>query len=81
MIALLAAFLGWHALRLRIDPGVESMIPVGGGDLEGLRTLHALFGSDEVIVLALHSDHLFSRESLARLDRLTRRGSRFPRPP
>jgi len=78
MIALLAAFLGWHALRLRIDPGVESMIPVGGDDLEGLRTLHALFGSDEVIVLALHSDHLFSRESLARLDRLTRRVAELP---
>jgi len=35
MIALLAAFLGWHALRLRIDPGVESMIPVGGDDPRG----------------------------------------------
>ena len=78
VIALLAAFLGWHALRLRIDPGVESMIPVGGGDLEGLRALHALFGSDEVVVLALHSDRLFSRESLARLDRLTRRVAKLP---
>src|SRR5215470_12189671 len=78
VIALLTAFLGWHALALRIDPGVESMIPVGGSDLEGLRTLQALFGSDEVVVLAFHSDSLFSRESLARLDRLTRRVAELP---
>jgi hypothetical protein len=77
-IAVLTAFLGWHALELPIDPGVESMIPVGGGDLEGLRTLHARFGSDEVVVLALHSDTLFSRESLARIDRLTRRVAELP---
>jgi len=62
---------GLMTQRLSIDPGVESMIPVGGGDLAGLRTLHARFGSDEVVVLALHSDTLFSRESLERLDRLT----------
>jgi uncharacterized protein len=78
VIALLTAFLGWHALRLSIDPGVESMIPVGGGDLAGLRTLHALFGSDEVVVLALHSDTLFSREALERVDRLTRRVAELP---
>jgi len=77
VIALLTMFLGWHASALRIDPGVESMIPVGA-DLEGLRELHALFGSDEVIVLALHSDKLFSLESLRRLDRLTRRVATFP---
>ena len=78
VIVLLTAFLGWHALALRIDPGVESMIPVGGGDFEGLRRLHALFGSDEVVVLAFHSNMLFSRESLARLDRLTRRVAEIP---
>jgi uncharacterized protein len=77
-IALLTGFLGWSALGLRTDPGVESMIPSGPGDLDRLRAFDALFGSDEVIVLALHSDHLFSRDSLERLDRLARRVAALP---
>src|SRR5215813_1410196 len=73
VIALLTALFAWSALGLRTDPGVESMIPSGPGELDRLRAFQALFGSDEVIVLALHSDHLFSRASLERIDRLTRR--------
>src|SRR5262245_63815909 len=54
------------------------MIPTGRADLEALRTFHARFGSDEVVVLALHSDRLFSRESLERIDRLTQRVMALP---
>jgi len=68
LIALLTVALGWRALTLRIDPGVQSMIPTGRGDLEALRTFHARFGSDEVVVIALHSDRLSSRESLERIE-------------
>ena len=78
VIVLVTAFLGWSALGLRTDPGVESMIPSGPGDLDRLRAFEARFGSDEVIVLALHSDHLFSRDSLERLDQLTRRVAALP---
>src|SRR5262245_42013002 len=78
LIALVTLVLGWRALTLRIDPGVESMIPKGRGDLDALRTFHARFGSDEVVVLALHSDRLFSRESLERIDRLTERVKALP---
>lgn len=78
LIALLTVALGWRALTLRIDPGVQSMIPTGRGDLEALRTFHARFGSDEVVVIALHSDRLFSRESLGRIDRLTQRVKALP---
>jgi len=49
VIALLTALLGGSALSLRTDPGVESMIPSGPGDLDRLRAFQALFGSDEEI--------------------------------
>jgi len=78
LVGLLTALLGWSALALRIDPGVESMIPSGPGDLDRLRAFHAAFGSDEVVLLALHSDQLFSREALEGLDRLTRRVAALP---
>src|SRR5262245_35742823 len=78
LVALISVSLGSSALALRVDPGVESMIPHGPGDLEQLQTFHALFGADEVIVLALHSDQLFSRDSLARLHQLTERVASLP---
>jgi predicted RND superfamily exporter protein len=77
-IGAVTAVLGWSALTLRIDPGVESMIPSGPGDLARLQAFQARFGSDEIVVLAFHSDRLFSRESLDRLDQLTRRVAALP---
>jgi len=77
-IAAVTVLLGWAALTLRIDPGVESMIPSGPGDLDRLHHFRSLFGSDEIVVVAFHSDDLFSRGSLERLDRLTRRVAALP---
>src|SRR4029077_8008085 len=78
IVGAVTAVLGWSALTLRIDPGVESMIPSGPGDLARLQAFQARFGSDEIVVLASRSDRLFSRESLDRLDRLTRRVAALP---
>ncbi len=77
-LGVVTALLGWSALTLRIDPGMESMIPSGPGDLARLQAFQARFGSDEIVVLAFHSDRLFSRESLDRLDQLTRRVAELP---
>jgi hypothetical protein len=54
------------------------MIPLAGGELERLRTFQTAFGSDEVVVLALHSDRLFARETLERVDQLTQRVAALP---
>ena len=78
LVGVLTGVLGWSALRLPIDPGVASMIPSGPGDLEQLRAFQESFGSDEIVVLALHSDRLFSRDTLARLDALTQRVAGLP---
>src|ERR1700752_2981017 len=77
-LGVVTAVLGWSAVTLRIDPGVEAMIPSGPGDLARLRAFQARFGSDEVVVVAFHSDRLFSRETLDRLDQLTQRIARLP---
>jgi hypothetical protein len=36
------------------------MIPSGPGDLARLQAFQSRFGSDEIVVLAFHSDRLFS---------------------
>jgi uncharacterized protein len=78
VIAAVTVLLAWAALTLRIDPGVESMIPSGPGDLDRLHRFQTLFGSDEIVVVAFHSDRLFTSESLDRLDQLTRRAAALP---
>jgi predicted RND superfamily exporter protein len=77
-LAVVTVLLGWAALTLRIDAGVQSMIPSGPGDLDRLNAFQSLFGSDEIVVVAFHSDRLFSRESLERLDQLTRQVAGLP---
>jgi uncharacterized protein len=78
LVAVASALSLWAALGLRVDPGVEALIPSGPGDLDRLRQLHALFGSDEVVVVAFHAEHGFSDTSLAHLDRLTRQIAALP---
>jgi predicted RND superfamily exporter protein len=78
VVATVTVLLGCAALTLRIDPGVESMIPSGPGDLDRLKVFQALFGSDEIVLVAFHSDRLFSSESLDRLDQVTRRIAALP---
>jgi predicted RND superfamily exporter protein len=78
LVALLTGLLGWEAWHLRVDPGVESMIPLAGGELDRLRAFQRIFGSDEVVVLALHSDRLFARDTLERIDQLTQRAAALP---
>ena len=70
--------MAWSASSLRVDPGAESMLPVGGADLEQLRRCNDVFGPDEIILLALHSERLFSAENLRRIDRLTQSVARLP---
>src|SRR5258708_12344779 len=70
IVGTVSAVLAWSALTLRIDPGVESMIPSGPGDLARLQAFQARFGSDEIVVLPFHSHRLFSRESPHRLPSL-----------
>jgi len=77
LVAVTAVF-SWFALSLRVDPGVESVLPSSGGDLGRLREFNATFGSDEVIVLALHSDRLFSLGALKVIDDLTQKAAALP---
>jgi len=76
-LGLVTALCGWQASTLRVDPGAEAMIP-SGPDVELLRELNAVFGSDEVILLAAHDPELFTRENLARLDELRKKAERLP---
>ncbi len=67
-----------NALYLRVDPGIESLIPSHGADLDRLRRFNAAFGSGEIIVVAFQADPLFTPPNLERIDELTRRAAALP---
>ncbi len=77
-VAAITLMLALCALNLRVDGGVEALLPSSGSDVTGLRLLHDSFGSDEIVVLALHSDRLFSPEGAAVLEQLTQRAAALP---
>jgi hydrophobe/amphiphile efflux-3 (HAE3) family protein len=61
-----------HGLaRIRIDPSLNEMLPADDPARRFYEDLLKRFGSDDVVVLSLHSESLFSPEGLATLIRVT----------
>ncbi len=58
--------------RIRIDPSLNEMLPADDPARLFYEELLERFGSDDVVVLSLRSESLFSPEGLATLIRLTR---------
>lgn len=78
LLAALSLALGLRALSVRVDPGVESLIPASEDGLGRLDELHALFGPDESIILAVSADPLFDQRGLEALRDLTREAASLP---
>ncbi len=72
---LIFAFYAWHVTA---DPSNESLLPQDDITVEYLKEFNRTFGSDEVIVIALHSSQLFTEENFALLSALTDRISQIP---
>ncbi|HWP49259.1 MAG TPA: MMPL family transporter [Candidatus Limnocylindrales bacterium] len=72
---LVFAFYAWH---VTVDPSNESLLPQGDITVEYLKEFNRIFGSDEVIVIALHSPQLFTEENFASLSALTDKISQIP---
>lgn len=58
-------------LNLRIDPSTEPLLPAGDPAQEVYRSAVRNFGDDEVFVIAMQSEDLFTEKGLRRLRRVT----------
>jgi predicted RND superfamily exporter protein len=72
---LVFAFYAWH---VTVDPSNESLLPRDDITVKYLKEFNRIFGSDEVIVIALHSSQLFTEENFALLSALTDSISQIP---
>jgi predicted RND superfamily exporter protein len=60
-------------LRLQIDPDVRRLLPDATTKTQFYDRARRLFGDDDVVVLALHTEDIFTPDSLRRIRRLTER--------
>ena len=60
-------------LRIEIDPSANRLIPQDEPAKQFYDKARQIFGSDETLVITLTSDNVFTRDTLERIDRMTRR--------
>ena len=65
--------------RLRIDPSVERLMPVGGQQRELYERARRLFGSDEPLVIGIGAENIFTPEMLRTVVRMTEAIEGVPR--
>lgn len=71
VFAVLTAALGFFATRLRIDSSIDNMLPSDSPDIRFYERVREIFGSDEIGVIGLRSDDLFSERTLRKIQRIT----------
>jgi len=69
---LVTAALGFYAKDYEIDPSMENLLAEGDPDREYYAEVERLFGSEEVTMIGVFGDDVFSPATLAKIDRLTR---------
>lgn len=70
-ILLLTAFFAYHAQHIRLDSSVESLLPKGDPEQAYYSEVRNLFGSDEVGVIGVITDNIYTPQTLAKIKRLT----------
>jgi uncharacterized protein len=71
LLFLLTAFFAYYARQIRIDSSVESMLPKGDPEKQYYDEVRRLFGSDDVAVIAVIADNIYTPPVLEQVRRLT----------
>jgi predicted RND superfamily exporter protein/CRP-like cAMP-binding protein len=72
LVAITLVALRW-AVDIRIDSSVDNLLTQGDPALEYYETVRERFGNEEVTVIGVFADDVFTPESLATIDRLSTR--------
>jgi predicted RND superfamily exporter protein len=72
VIFLLTCFFGYHAQHIRLDGSVERLLPGNDPENQYYAEVRELFGNDEVGVIAVVTDNIYTAEVLRKIDRLTK---------
>jgi uncharacterized protein len=70
-LLLITAFFAYHARDIRLDSTVDSLLPKNDPEKQYYNEVRQLFGSDEIGVIGLVADNVYTPEVLQKLRRLT----------
>lgn len=70
---LVTLVLGFFALQVRIESSIESVLPAGDPSVQYYADIRGTFGSDDVAVIGVRADDLFSESTLEKIQRITER--------
>ena len=71
VVLLLTGFFAYHAQHIRLDSSVESLLPKGDAEKVYYDEVRALFGSDEIGVIGIVADNIYTPQTLGKIKRLT----------
>jgi predicted RND superfamily exporter protein len=72
VIAVMTVVLGYYARELRLDSAAENLLPANDPDRVYYDDVRKAFGSDEATFIALFSDNVFTPQTLAKIDALSK---------
>jgi hypothetical protein len=68
---LVTVVLGFYALRTRIEFSTESVLPAGDPQVEYYAKIREIFGSDDIAIVGVRTDDVFSASTLQKIARVT----------
>jgi len=77
-LLLLTGFFAYHARHIRIDSSAESILPQGDPEKGYYDEVRRLFGSDDVVVIGLITDNIYTPQVLQKVKRLTAEFRKIP---
>ena len=78
LIVLLTAFFALQARHIQLDSSIESLLPHDDPEKEYYEEIRRLYGSDEIVVIGLVTDNVYTPEALKKIERITERIREMP---
>lgn len=78
LLALVTAFFAYHARFIQIDSSIESLLPQNDPEKQYYNDVRRLFGSEDVAVVGLITDNIYTPQTLQKIKRLTEEFKKIP---
>ncbi|MBI3302400.1 MAG: MMPL family transporter, partial [Deltaproteobacteria bacterium] len=78
LILFLTGFFAYHALSIRLDGSVDSLLPKDDPEKQYYNEVRKLFGSDEIGIIGLVTDNVYTPQVLQKIKRLTEEIRQIP---
>jgi hydrophobe/amphiphile efflux-3 (HAE3) family protein len=78
VVFLVTCFFAYHARSIRIDSSIESLLPKNDIEKDYYYEIRKVFGSDEIGVIGLITDNIYTQEVLEKISRITDEIAKIP---